>query len=93
MEAEQVWVEGMKLINLRAAQFPGNRPVANDFFGVVDGAWRVYVGQSAVPGGDTFALAFNTRTGAIASGLRSGIRPHPTRAGELALYNFTVVYP
>ena len=83
----------MRLIGQRAAQFPGNGPVVNDFFGVVSGEWRVYVGRPGVPGGDTFALAFNTTTGAVAQGLRSGIRAHPTQAGELALFNFTILYP
>jgi hypothetical protein len=92
-EVEQAWVDGMILINQRADLFPGNGPVANDFFGVVGGEWRVYVGRPAVPGGDTFAFAFNIRTGRVAHGLRSGIRPHPTQAGELALFNFTIVYP
>jgi hypothetical protein len=92
-EVEQAWVEGMRLINQRAAQFPGNGPVVNDFFGVVGGEWRVYVGRPAVLGGDAFAFAFNTRTGAVARGLRSGIRAHPFQAGELALFNFRIVYP
>lgn len=92
-EAEQAWVEGMRLIKQRAAQFPGKGPVINDFFGVVGGEWRVYVGRPAVLGGDTFAFAFNTRTGVVAHGLRSGIRAHPTQAGELALFNFIIVYP
>jgi hypothetical protein len=92
-EAEQVWVDGMRLVAQRAAQFPGNPPVVNDLFGVVDGEWRVYVGRPAVPGGDAFAFAFNTRTGTVARGLRSGIRPHPSRVGELALFNFMIVHP
>jgi hypothetical protein len=92
-EAEQVWVDGMGLIDQRAAQFPGNGPVVNDFFGIVGGEWRVYVGRPTVPGGDTFAFAFNTRNGAVAQGRRSGIRPHPTQPGELALFNFTSIYP
>ncbi len=83
----------MRLINQRASQFPGNGPVINDFFGVVGREWRLYVGRPAVLGGDAFAFAFNTRTGAIAQGLRSGIRAHPTQTGELALFNFTIIYP
>ena len=83
----------MRLINQRAAQFPGNGPVVNDFFGVVGGEWRVYVGRPAVLGGDAFAFAFNTRTGAVAQGLRSGIRAHPIQADELAFFNFIIVYP
>lgn len=92
-EAEQVWVDGMRVIDHRAAQFPGNRPVVNDFFGVVGGVWRVYVGRPTVSGGDAFAFAFNTVRGTVARGLLSGIRPHPTQAGELALVNFTIIYP
>ncbi len=92
-EAEQAWVDGMKLINQRAAQFPGNGPVVNDFFGVVGGDWRVYVGRPALLGGDAFAFAFHTGTGTIAWGRLSDIRPHPVRAGELALFNFTILYP
>lgn len=92
-EAEQAWVEGMRTINQRAAQFPGNGPVVNGFFGVVGSEWRVYVGRPAMTGGDSFAFAFNTRTGVIARGLRSGIRAHPTQIGELTLFNFTIVYP
>lgn len=93
-EAEQVWVEGMRLIDQRAAQFPGNRPVVNDFYGVVSGEWRVYVGRPAAIGQDTFALAFNTRSGAIAQGLYpSGIGPHPALAGQQALFNFRFIYP
>jgi hypothetical protein len=83
----------MRLIDQRAALFPGNGPVVNDFFGVVSSEWRVYVGRPSVPGGDAFAFAFNTRTGAVAHGLRSGIRAHPIQAGELALFNFIIVYP
>jgi hypothetical protein len=93
-EAEQVWLDGMSLINQRAAQFPGNGPVVNLFYGVVGGEWRVYVGRPAAPGQDTFALAFNVRTGAIAQGLfPSGIRPHPTQPGQEALFNFQILYP
>lgn len=92
-ETEQAWGDGMALINQRSAQFPGNGPVANDFLGVVGGEWRVYVGRPVVAGGDSFAFAFNTRTGVVAQGRRSGIRPHPSQSGELALFNFTVVYP
>jgi len=45
-------------------------------------------------GPDTFALAFNTRTGAIAQGLYpSGIGPHPALAGQQALFNFQIIYP
>jgi hypothetical protein len=84
----------MRLIDQRAAQFPGNGPVVNDFYGVVSGEWRVYVGRPAVPGQNTFALAFNVKTGAIAHGLYPrGIRPHPTQRGQEALFNFTIVYP
>jgi hypothetical protein len=83
----------MRLVNQRAAQIPGNGPVVNDFFGVVGGEWRVYVGRPAVRGGDAFAFAFNSRTGAVAQGKRSGIRAHPTNTGELALFNFTMIYP
>ncbi len=83
----------MRLINQRAARFPGNGPVVNVFFGVVGGEWRVYVGRPAMLGGDAFAFAFNTRTGTVAQGLRSGIRAHPTQAGEFALFNFLIVYP
>jgi hypothetical protein len=82
----------MRLIDQRAAQFPGNGPVVNDFFGAVGGEWRVYVGRPAVAGGDAFAFAFNTSTGTVAQELQSGIRPHPVRAGELALFNFTIIY-
>jgi hypothetical protein len=82
----------MRLINQRAGQLPGNGPVVNDFYGVVGGEWRVYVGRPAAHGQNTFALAFHTRTGAIARGLYPrGIRPHPARAGEEALYNFNVI--
>jgi hypothetical protein len=84
----------MRLIDQRAAAFPGNGPVVNDFYGQVDGEWRVYVGRPASPGQSTIALAFNTRTGAIAQGLYpTGIRPHPTRAGQEALFNFQLIYP
>jgi len=62
---KQVWVDGMRVIDRRAAQFPGNGPVVNDFFGVVGGAWRVYVGRPAVSGGDAFAFAFNTGRGTV----------------------------
>jgi hypothetical protein len=93
-EAEQVWVDGMQLINQRAGQLPGGGPVVNAFYGVVSGEWRVYVGRPAVPGKDTFAIAFNTRTGAVAQGYYpSGIRPHPTQAGQEALFNFRIIYP
>jgi hypothetical protein len=93
-EAEQAWVEGMRLINQRAARLPGNGPVVNDFYGVVNGEWRVYIGRPAAPGQNTFALAFNCRTGAIAQGLSPrGIRPHPTQAGQEALVNFQIIYP
>lgn len=85
-EIERVWVNGMAQINQRAAQFGGS--VTNEFFGTVSGQWRVYVGRPAVAGGDTFALAINTQTGAIATGLRSGIRPLGN--GELGLFNFTI---
>jgi hypothetical protein len=84
----------MRLIGQRAASFPGNGPVVNGFYGLVDGEWRVYVGLPASPGQSTFALAFNIRTGAIAQGLYpTGIRPHPTRAGREALFNFQLIYP
>jgi hypothetical protein len=92
-EAEQAWVDGMRLIDQWAAQFPGNGPVVNDFFGVVSGDWRVYVGRPPVAGGDAFALAFNTRTGAIAQGRLLNIRPHPTLPNERALFNFSLIYP
>jgi hypothetical protein len=93
-EAEQVWVDGMRLINQRAAQFPGNHPVVNDFYGVVGGEWRVYVGRPAVPGKDAFAIAFHITTGAVAQGFYpSGVRPHPTQAGQEALFNFRIIYP
>jgi hypothetical protein len=94
VEAEQAWVDGMRLIDQRAAHFPRNGPVVNDFYGVVGGEWRVYLGRPALPGKDTFAIAFNTRTGAIAQGYYpSGIRPHPTQAGQEALFNSRVIYP
>lgn len=84
----------MRLIDQRAAQFPGNSPVVNDFYGVVSGEWRVYIGRPAVLGRNTFTLAFNSRTGAIAQGLYPrGIRPHPTQIGQKALFNFQIVYP
>jgi hypothetical protein len=93
-EAEQAWVGGMRLIDQRAALFPCNAPVINDFYGIVSGDWRVYVGRPALPGKDTFAIAFNTRTGVIAQGYYpSGIRPHPTQAGQEALFNFQIIYP
>ena len=82
----------MRQINQRAATFPGNALVENNFYGMV-GEWRVYIGRPAIAGGDTFAIAFNTRTGAIAQGLRSGIRPSPAIVGEEALHNFTLIYP
>jgi hypothetical protein len=94
IDAEQAWIDGMRLIDQRATQFPGNGPVVNNFYGVVSGEWRVYVGRPAAPGQNTFALAFHTQTGAIAQGLYPrGIRPHPTRAGQEALFNFQIVYP
>jgi hypothetical protein len=84
----------MWLIDQRAAQFPGNGPVVNDFYAVVGGEWRVHVGRPAVPGRDTFSIAFNTTTGAIAQGYYpSGIRPHPTQAGQEALFNFQIISP
>lgn len=87
-------MDGMRLIDQRAAQFPGNGPVVNDFYGVVGGEWRVYVGRPAVPGQNTFAVAFNTVTGAIAQGLYpNGIRPHPVQPGQEALFNFQIIYP
>jgi hypothetical protein len=92
-EAEVVWVEGMRLIDQRAGQFPGNGPVINDFFGIIEGDWRVYVGRPAIARGDTFAFAFNSHSGSITWGLRSGIRAHPTKLGGLALFNFTILYP
>jgi hypothetical protein len=93
-EAEQVWNDGMALIGQRAAQFAGNGPVINDFYGVISGEWRVYVGRPAIPGKDAFAMAFNIRTGVIATGhYPSGIRPHPALVGQEALFNFQIVYP
>ena len=93
-ETEQAWAEGMRLVNQRAAQFPGNGPVVNNLYGVVNGDWRVYIGRPAAPGLDTFALAFNTRIGVIAQGLYpKGIRPHPTQVGQEALFNFQIIYP
>jgi len=84
----------MVLINQRAALFPGNGPVVNDFYGLVSNEWRVYVGRPAAPGQNTFALAFSTRTGAIAQGLYPrGIRPHPTQAGQEVLLHFHIIYP
>jgi len=84
----------MRLINQRAAQFPGNGPVVNNWYGVVSGEWRVYIGRPAGPGLDTFALAFHTRTGVIAQGLYPrGNRPHPTQVGQEALFNFQIIYP
>jgi hypothetical protein len=84
----------MRLIDQRAAQFPGNSPVVNDFYGMVSGEWRVYIGRPAAPGQNTFALAFNTRTGTIAQGVYPrGIRPHPTQVGQEALFNFQIIYP
>ena len=83
---------GNGLIDNRAAQFPGNGPVVNDFYGVIGGEWRVYVGRPALPGKDTLALAFNTRTAAIARGYYpSGIRPHPKQTGQEALFNFRIL--
>ena len=61
-ETEKAWNNGMSLINQRAATFPGNPPVENNFYGVVGGERRVYIGRPPVPGGDTFAIAFNSRT-------------------------------
>src|SRR6188474_2061398 len=52
-EAEQVWVDGMARIDQRAATFPGNGPVANDWYGIVSREWRVYVGRPALPNSDT----------------------------------------
>ncbi len=93
-EAEQVWVEGMQLIDLRAAQFLGKGPVVNDFYGVVDGEWRVYVGRPSAAMQNTYALAFSTRTGRIARGLYPrDIGPHPIKAGQEALFNFRIIYP
>ncbi len=84
----------MVLIDQRAAQFAGNGPVINDFYGVVDSDWRLYVGRPSAPGQNTFALAFNVRTGVIAHGLHpKGIRPHPTQPGREALVNFQIIYP
>jgi hypothetical protein len=84
----------MRLISQRAAAFPGNGPVVNDFYGLVGGDWRVYIGRPAAPGQNTFALAFNTMTGAIARGVYpTGIRTHPTRASQEALFNFQFIYP
>lgn len=83
----------MSLINQRAATFRGNPPVENNFHGVVGGEWRVYIGRPTVPGGDTFAIAFNSRTGAVVEGLKSGIRPHPTISNQEALFNFKSVHP
>jgi hypothetical protein len=82
----------MRLIDQRGAQFPGNGPVVNDFYGVVSGEWRVYIGRPAALGLNTFALAFNTRTGAIAQGIYPrGIRRHPTQVGQEALFNFQII--
>jgi hypothetical protein len=92
-EAEQAWNEGMGLIKQRAAAFPGNLPVENNFYGVVGGEWRVYIGRPPVPGADTTAIAFNSRMGAIMEGLESGIRPHPAIPNQKALFNFRLVYP
>jgi hypothetical protein len=39
-------------------------------------------------------LAFNSATGAVARGhYPSGIRPHPTRVGQEALFHFQIIYP
>ncbi len=93
-EAEDVWIDGMRLIGQRAATFPGNGPVVNDFYGLVGGEWRVYIGRPVAPGRDTLALAFNIGTGAIAQGMYpSGIRSHPARAEQEALFNFQFIYP
>lgn len=93
VDAEQVWVDGMRLIDQRGGQFPGNGLVVNDFFGVVGGEWHEYVGRPAVAGGDAFALAFNIRTGVIAQGRLLNIRQHPARPNERALFNFSSIYP
>jgi hypothetical protein len=92
-DAEQVWVDGMILIDQRAAMIPGNGPVFNDWYGVVSGEWSVYVGRPPVPTQDAPALAFNIRTGALSKGLLSGIRAHPLMAGAKGLFNFTILYP
>jgi hypothetical protein len=70
-------VDGMRLIDQRAVSFPGTAPVVNDFFGVVDGEWRVYVGRPSVPGGDAFALAFNHQDGGDGSGEAFGHSASP----------------
>jgi len=80
-EAEQAWVDGMNLINLRAALFPGNGPVVNEFLGTAHGGWRVYRGRPPRPGGLAFLIAFNENTGMIVTGTGTGLVPHPTFAG------------
>lgn len=93
-EAEQAWVDGMKLVDLRGAQFPRPGPVVNDLLGVFSGEWRVYIGRPAASLTNTFALAFNTRTGAIAVGVYpKDFGPHPTQSGQQALFNFRILYP
>lgn len=92
--AQQVWVDGMTLINQRAGQFAGNGPVVNAFIGTFSAEWRVYAGRPASSGLDTLALAFNTRTGAVAVGrYPSGIGPHPAQPGQQALFNFKIIFP
>jgi hypothetical protein len=83
----------MNLIDQRAAQFPGNGPVVNDFRGIVDGQWRMYVGRPPKGRVAAFALGFNTRTGFIAQGLSTGIRDHPTQPGVEILVNFKLLSP
>jgi hypothetical protein len=94
-EAEQAWVEGMRLINLRAAQFPGNGPVVNDFLGTAQGGWRTYRGQPPRPGDQAFMIAFNERTGVVITGQGQGLRPHPTLPGQTQLHlrKPVVIYP
>ena len=85
----------MRLIDQRAAQFPGNGPVVNNFLGTAYGGWRVYMGQPAQPGGPAFIVAFNEQTGMVVSGTGPGLVPHPTIPGQwaLQLQNQTVIYP
>jgi hypothetical protein len=85
----------MRLIDQRAAQFPGNGPVVNNFLGTAHGGWRVYMGQPARPGDPAFMVAFNERTGVVVTGTGRGLAPHPTIPGEtvLRLQNVTVLFP
>lgn len=84
----------MSLISQRAAQFPGNGPVTNNFLGIAHGGWRVYMGQPAQPGGPAFLVAFNQQTGMVVSGTGLGLVPHPTIPGlnVLQLQNLTIVF-